>query len=288
MIGEKKKVEVWETEKEEWNEGMKFKQKSDVLAEKTSGNLKGGKQSPNPIAVAQGGTECFQISPWVTTEPNRPFTMPLPHIHAPRDYSHITKIPYCIVPPSYDEFLETYLEPNIPVLIGPALTQPWRARQEWVTSEGKPDFDRLRSQLCTQPVQVPVADCQSKDFSDQKRSTMDFKDFLDEWQAQSEAHQPARTYLKDFHFVRSFPDYGAYETPDIFRDDWMNEFWTRRGDMDDDYRFVYCGGDGTFTPFHADVYRYGILVPQTRKYVQNVSVLNCYRVDYILLLVLAK
>ncbi|KAG0034202.1 JmjC domain-containing protein 4 [Podila clonocystis] len=181
--------------------------------------------------------------------------MPLPHIHAPRDYSHITEIPYCAVPPSYDEFLEKYLEPNIPVLIGPALTQPWRARQEWVTSESKPDFDRLRSQLCTQPIQVPVADCQSKDFSDQKRSAMDLKDFLDEWQEQSETHQPARTYLKDFHFVRSFPDYGAYETPDIFRDDWMNEFWTRRGDMDDDYRFVYCGGDGTFTPFHADVYR---------------------------------
>ncbi|KAI1319938.1 JmjC domain-containing protein 4 [Mortierella claussenii] len=60
-------------------------------------------------------------------------------------------------------------------------------------------------------------------------------------------------YLKDFHFVKTFPWYDAYETPEIFRDDWMNEFWTRRKDMDDDYRFVYCGGDGTFTPFHADV-----------------------------------
>lgn len=33
----------------------------------------------------------------------------------------------------------------------------------------------------------------------------------------------------------------------------MNEFWLQ-GDKDD-YRFVYMGGDGTFTPFHADVFR---------------------------------
>ncbi|KAG0345067.1 JmjC domain-containing protein 4 [Podila humilis] len=167
---------------------------------------------------------------------------PLPHIHAPRDYSHLVEIPYSENPPSYAEFLERYLEPNIPVLIGPTLTRSWRASQDWVAADGKPNFDLLRRQLCSQPVQVPVADCHSKDFSDQKRSSMDLKDFLDEWQAQSEANVPARTYLKDFHFVRTFPNYGAYQTPDIFRDDWMNEFWTRRKATDDDggddYRFV--------------------------------------------------
>ncbi|KAF9425943.1 JmjC domain-containing protein 4 [Podila epigama] len=179
----------------------------------------------------------------------------MPRLHAERDYSHLSEIPYCSTPPSYREFLEKYLEPNIPVLIGPTLTQNWRARQEWVTAEGKPDFERLRNQLCLEPVQVPVADCHAKDFTDQKRSTMDLRDFLDQWQALSECGQPARIYLKDFHFVKTFPTFHAYETPEIFRDDWMNEFWTRRDDMDDDYRFVYCGGDSTFTPFHADVYR---------------------------------
>lgn len=33
----------------------------------------------------------------------------------------------------------------------------------------------------------------------------------------------------------------------------MNEYWLEKGD--DDYRFVYLGGDSTFTPLHADVYR---------------------------------
>ena len=33
----------------------------------------------------------------------------------------------------------------------------------------------------------------------------------------------------------------------------MNEYWLQENN--DDYRFVYMGGDGTFTPLHADVYR---------------------------------
>ncbi|GJJ77969.1 histone arginine demethylase JMJD6 [Entomortierella parvispora] len=177
-------------------------------------------------------------------------------LHIPRDYSAIGSIPYCKEPPTYDQFRALYLDPNIPVLIGPALTEHWRARQQWVVSAtGKPDFKRLRDQLCQEPAEVPVADCATRDYTDQKRSTMDLKDFLDEWEARSIAGEPSRTYLKDYHFLRAFPDYGAYETPSIFRDDWMNEFWTRRTDLDDDYRFVYCGGDATFTPFHADVYR---------------------------------
>ncbi|KAG0210887.1 JmjC domain-containing protein 4 [Mortierella sp. NVP41] len=177
-------------------------------------------------------------------------------LHATRDYTDVNGIDCLDTPPTYTEFLTNYLEPNLPVLIGPTLTSQWRARQQWVCPDtGKPDFDRLREQLCAEPVQVPVADCQCKDFTDQKRSTMDLRDFLDEWQEHSRAGSPSRTYLKDFHFVTKFPAYGAYETPEIFCDDWMNEFWTRRSDMDDDYRFVYCGGDGTFTPFHADVYR---------------------------------
>ncbi|KAF9160000.1 JmjC domain-containing protein 4 [Actinomortierella ambigua] len=172
-----------------------------------------------------------------------------------RNYASLTEIPYCASLLSYNEFRLQYLDPNIPVLIGSALTAPWRARQEWVAPNGKPAFESMRSSLCSHPVEVPVADCHCKDFTDQKRSTMDLKAFLDQWEELSDRQEPARLYLKDFHFVKAFPDYHAYQTPDIFRDDWMNEYWTRRGDMEDDYRFVYCGGDGTFTPFHADVYR---------------------------------
>ncbi|PVD38030.1 hypothetical protein C0Q70_00637 [Pomacea canaliculata] len=48
-------------------------------------------------------------------------------------------------------------------------------------------------------------------------------------------------------------DYDAYSTCSFFRSDWLNEFWDKRDDVDDDYRFVYMGPKGTWTPFHADL-----------------------------------
>ncbi|KAJ1967777.1 JmjC domain-containing protein 4, partial [Dimargaris xerosporica] len=69
---------------------------------------------------------------------------------------------------------------------------------------------------------------------------------------------PPRFYLKDWHMVQQFPAAGAYQTPDLFSDDWINEFWDYRQDTADDYRFVYIGGPGTWTPFHADVFNANI------------------------------
>lgn len=53
----------------------------------------------------------------------------------------------------------------------------------------------------------------------------------------------------------AFSSYKAYETPMYFKSDWLNEFWDQRSDVSDDYRFVYMGPKGSWTPFHADVFR---------------------------------
>jgi len=55
--------------------------------------------------------------------------------------------------------------------------------------------------------------------------------------------------------VRAFPTYKAYDTPIYFKSDWLNEFWDQRSDVADDYRFVYMGPKGSWTPFHVDVFR---------------------------------
>ncbi|KAJ1906585.1 JmjC domain-containing protein 4 [Tieghemiomyces parasiticus] len=73
---------------------------------------------------------------------------------------------------------------------------------------------------------------------------------------------PGHHYLKDWHMVRQFPDARAYTTPEVFADDWLNAFWDHRtasaATADhpdaDDYRFVYIGAHGTWTPFHTDVF----------------------------------
>ncbi|XP_071543725.1 2-oxoglutarate and iron-dependent oxygenase JMJD4-like [Panulirus ornatus] len=59
-------------------------------------------------------------------------------------------------------------------------------------------------------------------------------------------------YGCDWHFVRAFPNYHAY-SPQYFA--CLNEFWEVREDIQDDYQFVYIGPKGSWTPFHADVFR---------------------------------
>ncbi|TTB70975.1 JmjC domain-containing protein 4 [Bagarius yarrelli] len=50
-----------------------------------------------------------------------------------------------------------------------------------------------------------------------------------------------------------FPDHRSYTTPIYFSSDWLNEYWDT---LDvDDYRFVYMGPKGSWTPFHVDVFR---------------------------------
>ncbi|KAI9314843.1 hypothetical protein BX666DRAFT_1964004 [Dichotomocladium elegans] len=166
-------------------------------------------------------------------------------------------VPYYAEPLSYDQFLKHHLLPNLPALIGPALTKDWKARQKWV--EPLPASKQGENQPAMQPcitylqtkfgsAQVTVADCETPEFNDMKRTDMSFGAFV------TELMPHGRYYLKDWHFCRDFPDYKAYSVPDLFQDDWLNEYWSTRDDKDD-YRFVYIGGDATFTPIHADVYR---------------------------------
>lgn len=57
-------------------------------------------------------------------------------------------------------------------------------------------------------------------------------------------------YLKDFHFYKSLPVHMRYIMPKILQTDYLNEYFDLK---DDDYRFMYLGLDGTFTPMHHDV-----------------------------------
>jgi hypothetical protein len=50
------------------------------------------------------------------------------------------------------------------------------------------------------------------------------------------------------------PDYRAYTTPPFFCSDWLNEWWLEgRAGGSSDYRFLYLGPAGSWTPLHTDV-----------------------------------
>lgn len=115
---------------------------------------------------------------------------------------------------------------------------------------------------------VRVAHCSVQEYTDQKREEMLFSTYIEYWMdlnnEKSKMYQTEKSnqrellYLKDWHLVqeikKSGRDYCAYVTPMYFQDDWMNFYWdTIEGK--DDYRFVYMGPKGTWTPLHADVFR---------------------------------
>ncbi|KAI9361425.1 hypothetical protein BD770DRAFT_360987 [Pilaira anomala] len=165
-------------------------------------------------------------------------------------------IPHYEEVPNYEDFLKNHLIPNQPAVIGSKLTESWSCRKSWVVptnqEEGplfKPNYTYLREKFGTAMGQV--AKCNKRHFTDQKRTTMSFKDFVDLWEADD--GKESLYYLKDCHLARTFPDENFYDVPDILKDDWLNEYWTQMGN--DDYKFSYMGGDTTFTPLHADVYR---------------------------------
>ncbi|KAJ2900389.1 hypothetical protein IWW38_000556 [Coemansia aciculifera] len=144
------------------------------------------------------------------------------------------------------EFVECYLEANTPVVLGPEFTRHWAALSDWVTSSGTPNFARL-SALYPDDL-VEVADCDTAYFSDHQRTTMRLSEFLEKWQKGGH-----RLYCKDWHFTRSPSEFQAFLLLPHLSDDWLNTYY--EGVKDDDYKFAYMGGEGTWTAFHEDVFR---------------------------------
>ncbi|KAL6608095.1 hypothetical protein ACP70R_041158 [Stipagrostis hirtigluma subsp. patula] len=172
---------------------------------------------------------------------------------------------------TYAEFVDRFMAPNRPVVLT-GLTSSWRACQDWAlpgpADRRRPDLGFFARNFPSPLVQV--ADCSTREFTDQKRLEMSMQEFIDHWAGASsgEEREGSLLYLKDWHFVKEYPDYVAYTTPTFFLDDWLNMYLDshpvhRDPDIANhkieincsDYRFVYMGAKGTWTPLHADVFR---------------------------------
>ncbi|MBA0622008.1 hypothetical protein Godav_007581 [Gossypium davidsonii] len=159
----------------------------------------------------------------------------------------------------YSEFAEKYLAGNQPVLLT-GLMDDWIASKHWVSSNGQPNLIFFPTHFGKSKVQV--ADCDTREFTDQKRIEMSVSEFVNHWlQGSKENHDvngKSVLYLKDWHFVKEHPEYQAYITPLFFTDDWLNLYldnYHMHDDLDadrvsndiscSDYRFVYMGAKGS-------------------------------------------
>lgn len=151
--------------------------------------------------------------------------------------------------PSYDEFLQDYLEPNRPCLISPSLTASWSSFSLWIERDERNDTQNINWSYLKDTYGdqvVSVAQCHSRDFSDQERTQRPLAEVIDLWMSD----KGDGLYVKDWHLSKTSHHKGLpsfYETPDIFRDDWMNSFWENEGK--DDFRFVVFEiKSGSFRP----------------------------------------
>ncbi|XP_075779078.1 2-oxoglutarate and iron-dependent oxygenase JMJD4 [Pelodiscus sinensis] len=155
---------------------------------------------------------------------------------------------------SYSDFFRDYLIPNHPCVFSAKFTEGWGSRRNWVTQDGKPNFDYLLQHFGK--AVVPVANCDVKEYNSNPKEQIPLKEYISYWKEYiKKNYQSPRgcLYLKDWHLCRAFPAEDVYTTPIYFTSDWLNEYWDARGV--DDYRFVYMGPKGSWTPFHADVFR---------------------------------
>ncbi|CAK4080965.1 unnamed protein product [Aphanomyces euteiches] len=163
---------------------------------------------------------------------------------------------------SYEEFCAEFMAKNVPVLIK-NIGKDWSVFQRWIQSDGRLDRAYL-TQMYGQ-AQVPVVSYDTSNaYGEEDRSTvslglafaLNMKIYIIPWTIETymaglEETPPPKRYMKDWHFTRDFPNDSIYITPRFFTDDWLNWWWDRKGG--DDYRFVYLGPKGSFTPLHHDV-----------------------------------
>uniref|UniRef100_A0A452SBU2 2-oxoglutarate and iron-dependent oxygenase JMJD4 n=1 Tax=Ursus americanus TaxID=9643 RepID=A0A452SBU2_URSAM len=155
---------------------------------------------------------------------------------------------------SYADFFKGYLLPNVPCVFSSAFTEGWGSRRRWVTPGGKPDFEHLLRNYGD--VVVPVANCGVQEYNSNPKEHMLLRDYISYWKdyIQGGYSSPRGClYLKDWHLCRDSSAEDVFTLPVYFSSDWLNEYWDA---LDvDDYRFIYMGPTGTWSPFHADIFR---------------------------------
>ena len=149
--------------------------------------------------------------------------------------------------------------------------------RDWVSIDEKPNLSFFS--LNNAKSRVRIVDCDSKKFTDQKRLGMIVVEYIEYWgnlngifyetDYDANINNSSSLYLKDWHFVKEYPDYNAYTTPTFFLDDWINLYMYTYGIHDiqgiDEggecdvsclhYLFVYMAPKGTWNPLHTNVFR---------------------------------
>ena len=157
---------------------------------------------------------------------------------------------------TYDTFVKCYMETNTPCIIN-GLTSNWTVN-DWL-EEGSIEISNIPTEVIES-----VSDVHTQkmwDFNVVSKSEINVAEYFKWWinYHENKDNKSLKVedfngidlsyilYLKDWTFQRLFPDINIYECPIYFQDDWMNEY------LDQKYKFIYLGVEGTSTKLHCDV-----------------------------------
>ncbi|KAG7392641.1 JmjC domain, hydroxylase [Phytophthora pseudosyringae] len=153
---------------------------------------------------------------------------------------------------SYEDFCARYMAPNRPVLLRNATDKWFPKAAQWRDGQ-RINFMHLKAQYGA--ALAPVASGDVAEYGDEERWTMRLgEEVTDAYLDLVESKTVGKKYLKDWHFVHTF-GHDFYVTPPFFKDDWLNWWWDHKEKSESDYRFVYLGPAGSWTPLHQDVFR---------------------------------
>lgn len=159
---------------------------------------------------------------------------------------------------TYDEFAASFQIPNRPVVLT-GVTAKWGCVDEWIWWPTEVEQDEARPHLMALvdaygEVLVPVVAPLSAPGPERETKRLD--EYVSEWNRARDEGVRFERYLKDWHFTSAIGSETArrmYQTPAVFRDDWLNPFCDADPEQPEDYRFVYLGPEGSLTPCHHDV-----------------------------------
>eukprot|EP00884_Botryococcus_braunii_P007167 jgi/Botrbrau1/16451/Bobra.0142s0047.1 len=141
-------------------------------------------------------------------------------------------------------FFSEHMEGNMPALVR-GVSETWPCRQHWLNSNGALNLDAFEASFSE--AVGKVTDCEKEDV----RMGTAVRDYVTWWRARADSQQ-ALLYLKDVHICKVGLPFQPYQVPEVFQDDWLNDFHDACA-ASPDYRFLYAGPGGTSTPIHCDV-----------------------------------
>uniref|UniRef100_A0A914CX11 JmjC domain-containing protein n=1 Tax=Acrobeloides nanus TaxID=290746 RepID=A0A914CX11_9BILA len=122
-------------------------------------------------------------------------------------------------------------------MLSSEFTNSWPARKLWVSPDGQPNYEYLRTKYgkCI----VPALSADGYVYEE-----ISLEKYLDDME---NCTHKAKLYLKDWHFQSTAMHKPVYDLPLFLRFDWINqESWTSdvSNPFGGDYRFVYIGAKG--------------------------------------------